>query len=133
MPGRADSSRPGREWLVRADHDFETAKLLFDRNGFGEVIAALIQQSIEKYLKGYLLSSGWKLLKTHDLELLTSEAVTHNQDFAEFLDFARALSAVYIESRYPPGLPKEFSSQELSDMLKQAQRLIAKITDLMAK
>lgn len=128
MPHRADDSRLSREWLARAQQDFEAAAFLLNR-GHAEVVASLIQQAVEKYLKGYLLASGWELVKTHDIELLLSEAAKHNREFADFLDLGRALSAVYIQSRYPPGMPKEFSIKELSEMLEQAGKLINKIKE----
>lgn len=85
----------------------------------------LAQQAAEKYLKGYLLSRGWKLQKTHDLELLVSEAITHNKAFEQFLDFARKATAYYFEHRYPPGPPADYPKEEIADMLDQAEKLVA--------
>ncbi len=130
MPGKPNSSLISKEWFVRGEHDLQAARLIFEKEAYGDIVASLIQQAVEKYLKGYLLGLGWKLAKTHDLEVLISEAMTHDKGFAEFLDFARVLSVAYLESRYPPGLPREFSRQELSSMMEQAERLVSKIRSL---
>lgn len=127
MSGSASASGQSREWLARARQDLEAASSLLPNKDYAEVVAGLIQQAVEKYLKGYLLALGWELVKTHDIEILLSEAAKHNREFAGFLDFGRALSAVYIQSKYPPGLPITFSTKELSEMLEQARELIAKI------
>jgi len=77
------------EWFLRGEHDLQSAKLLLQQGGHTDTIAILAQQAAEKYLKGYLLTQGWKLQKTHDLEVLVSKAITHDKAFEQFLDFAR--------------------------------------------
>ena len=88
-----------------------------------------MQQAAEKYLKGYLITRGWKLQKTHDLEVLVSEAITHDKYFEQFLDFARMVSAYYLEDRYPPGPPVGYPREEVADMMEQTEKLIAKIVE----
>jgi len=115
------------DWFLHGDNDFQSAKLLFKNKGPTDNIALSLQQTVEKYLKGYLLSKGWKLHKIHDLELLISEAIRYDKAFKAFLDFARVISAVYVESRYPAGPPKEYSIEKISEWLEQTETLIALI------
>lgn len=117
------------EWFLRGEHDLQSAKLLLQHEGPTNTIAVLAQQAAEMYLKGYLLTQGWKLQKTHDLEVLISEAITHDKSFEQFLDFARVVSAYYLEDRYPPGPPADYPREEIADILKQADKLIAKIKE----
>lgn len=125
-PGRKNISE---EWFLRGEHDLHSARLLFQQGGPTDTIAVLIQQSVEKYLKGYLLSRGWKLQKTNDLELLVSEAVTHDKFFEKFLDFARVVSAYYQEIRYPPGPLIDYPREEIANIIEQTEKLIVKIKD----
>lgn len=115
------------DWFLHGDHDLQSAKLLFKNKGPTDNIAFSLQQAAEKYLKGYLISKGWKLQKIHDLEVLISEASRNDKTFKVFLDFARVISAVYVEGRYPAGPPKEYSMEQISDWLEQTEKLITKI------
>lgn len=68
MPGRKASGYPA-EWVKKAQEDFRrVARRLAEEDV--EDAAFHLQQALEKLLKGYLLSSGWQLKKTHDLEAL---------------------------------------------------------------
>ena len=151
MPDRPSSTSSSMEWLVRGEHDLQSARLLLQQDGPTDTIAILLQQAVEKHLKGYLLSRGWKLRRTHDLEVLVSEAVSHDKAFEPFLqdlypaglygdvqiydddDLARVLSACYIEARYPPGPPREYPKKEMTNMLGETEQLIARIRQRMSK
>lgn len=116
-----------KEWFLRGDHDLESATLLFEQGGYTDTVAVLLQQAAEKYLKGYLLSKGWKLKKTHDLEVLVAEAATHDKAFEQFLNFARVVSAFYLEDRYPPGAPIDYPRKEIAVLMEQTKKLVAQI------
>ena len=92
-------------------------------------MAVLLHQAVEKHLKGYLLAQGWKLKKTHDLEVLVTEAMAYERAFESFLEFSRVLSASYLENRYPPGLPRKYTREEVADIMGQAEKLITKIKE----
>ena len=68
-----------REWFEKADHDFDAVNDILKGSGHPDVAGVLLQQGVEKYLKGYLISKGWKLVKTHDQKQLLDEdeAVKH--------------------------------------------------------
>jgi len=115
------------EWFERAKHDIEGAKLLFKEGHFTDTIAHLIQQAVEKYLKGFLIFYGWKLEKTHDIEKLITQATKYRPAFRKYLDFARRVTAYYIEDRYPPGPPIEYSKKEIKQSLEMAKKIIEEI------
>lgn len=92
------------EWFEKAGRDFESAKLIIDNGGYPDIAAVLLQQAAEKYLKGYLISEGWKLIKTHDLKLLIDEAVKYDGGFKNFYDLADELTQLYISDKYPPSI-----------------------------
>lgn len=54
-------------WFKKAEHDLEALNDVLKGSGHPDVAGVLLQQCVEKYLKGYLISKGWKLVKTHDL------------------------------------------------------------------
>jgi len=111
-------------WFERADEDLKVARHLLDQ-GFALLTAAsLLQQAVERYLKGYLLSTGWVLKKTHDLELLITEAASRDADFQPFLDICRQLTEYYTETRYPPIVNSDLTPEEVEASLQHAERLI---------
>ena len=116
-----------KEWFERAKRDFDTAKLVFKKGEYYDEMVFLLQQSIEKYIKGYLIFHGWKLKKIHDIEMLLTEAIEFDKSFEEFLDFGRKLTAFYHENRYPPGSIIEISKNDAKEMLNTSLVMIKKI------
>ena len=57
------------EWLKIARKDWERAKRNLEDED-PEAAGFFLQQSVEKYLKAFLLQRGWKLKKIHDLDAL---------------------------------------------------------------
>ena len=92
------------DWLTQGDQDLEAAEILLNQNGPLPIVAFLLQQTVEKYLKGYLLSQAWSLRRIHDLEILIQEAISRDIDFAPFLSTCQQITEYYIESRYPVGV-----------------------------
>ena len=119
------------EWLKRGKHDFETAKFLFEEDKYFEIILYHLQQGVEKYLKGLLISKGWKLRKIHNLETLLTEAMDHDAQFERYLDLGRELTAFYFEERYPPEPLPEYSDEEVKKLIDGARELIKFIKDKM--
>jgi HEPN domain-containing protein len=115
------------EWFTKGSHDIEMAQLLYNERGYTETIAFLIQQAVEKYLKGYLIYNGWRLRKIHDLEALLSEAIRIEKDFSKFLGSCQKITQYYIESRYPLESPIEYPREEIKQSLDEAYEIIAKI------
>jgi HEPN domain-containing protein len=64
------------EWLQIARKDFKRAKKNLDDCDV-EVAGFFLQQSLEKYLKAFLLQRGWQLKKIHTLHVLLDEAVKY--------------------------------------------------------
>jgi len=113
-----------KEWFERGKHDLEVAKITFSHGNYYDVVMFLLQQAVEKYLKGFLISRGWKLKKIHDIFILLSEAVKFNESLSIFLDFSKKLTSFYYESRYPPGTISEISEEEVKEILEKAEKLI---------
>jgi HEPN domain-containing protein len=123
---KENSKESVQEWFTKGAHDIESAQSLFEKHGYTDIIAFLIQQAIEKYLKGYLIYHGWKLKKIHDLQELINEATKIDKAFGSFLDPCIKISKYYIDTRYP-GFPSEYSREEIKKSLFVAQKIIKKI------
>lgn len=63
----------------------------------------LLQEAVERYLKGYLIAKGWRLERTHDLSRLTDEAAHYEPQFRRFNKFAVELGADFFAQHYPGG------------------------------
>ncbi len=127
MTEENDSLIPA-EWYAIAARDHGAAKaLLKDRDEFLPVAGMLLQQAVEKYLKGYLLSKGWKLARTHHLGQLLKALIGYEQDFAEIEDACLKITYLYVESRYPLRVATPISRADLEKLFAEAEPLIARI------
>ena len=60
-----------KEWITKADQDFEFARInLEEKNNFFAQICFHFNQSIEKYLKAFIIANRLEFRKIHDLHLL---------------------------------------------------------------
>jgi len=125
MP-RTDSALPG-EWFAHGDLDIRTAEILIAQDGPLSIVGFHLQQAIEKYLKGFLLSAGHPLRRVHDLEALLQEAIDDDAEFAPFLSLCQRITEYYIEARYPLGLTTPFERAALQSDLDATRALIALI------
>ena len=112
-----------QEWFKKAKHDLDAVNDIIKGSAHPDVAGVLLQQCLEKYLKGYLLSKGWKLIKTHDLKQLLDEAVKFHAHFRNYYDLTDVLTEYYIEERYPFG-ETEISIEEIKENLKKVKELI---------
>ena len=123
----AVEAHPSAEWYAQGDLDIRAAEILLAQDGPLPVIAFHIQQAVEKYLKGWLLSTGWALRRTHEVEALVQEAIARNADFAPFLAPCQRITEYYIETRYPLGVHTLLDPATITADLNTARNLIALI------
>lgn len=127
MPDEKESLYP-HDWFKKGKQDLKAAKSLLS-SGDLEVASMLIQQAIEKYLKGYLLSKGWKLRRIHDLEELLDEAILYNADSEKFRSLCQTATVYYTKERYPFLVSSKLSREELEDIFEQAQEFTKRIRE----
>lgn len=111
------------EWILRADKDLDEAKFLLENSRPLENAAYFVHQSIEKYLKAFLISNGWEFEKIHDLVKLTRDASMFDKSLERFVPAMEKITDFYIESRYPVGYEVEYTKEEIEYALEIADSL----------
>lgn len=112
-----------KEWFSKAEKDLDEAKFLFENRRPLEDVAYFVHQSIEKYLKGFLISNGWELEKIHDLVRLIRESCRFDNSFEQFISAMEKITDFYIESRYPIGYEVEYTFEEIEGAIKTADSI----------
>jgi len=70
---KTDPGSPS-DWFMMAADRLEKADALFERFGSSWSGVELLHEAAERYLKGFLVSREWNVVKTHDLNRLLAEA-----------------------------------------------------------
>lgn len=122
---RRESGLPG-DWFEKARRDLRRVEVLLADDDI-EGAGFHLQQAAEKYLKGYLLGRGWPLKRTHDLEVLVNEAMTHDDRFEKYLDACIVAREFYVEERYPFISSPPPARHELEGTIDSIRQMIALI------
>ncbi|RLC66097.1 MAG: hypothetical protein DRI48_05485 [Chloroflexi bacterium] len=129
-----DRLAAANEWFERGDRDFDAAQLLNDEHFYTDVIAVHLQQAIEKYLKGFLVLHGIKPPRIHDLDVLLNRASEIAPDLYEpFIDLCEKATRYYLDERYPPGPPVEYSREEIGADLDLTWELVRTLREMVRR
>ena len=112
------------EWLEKAYHDLDSARLLFEAGHFTDTIGYLLHQSIEKIFKSSLAYQNVPIVKTHNLiELneLLDDFVDLNHDEITLLAIA---TTYHTKQRYPSPHKRLPSNEEIKAILEFANFLM---------
>ena len=126
---KREESRYPKDWFRIGDKELKRAQNLLSLEDL-EGAGFNIQQAIEKYLKGYLLSHGWELRRIHNLDVLLSEATAHDPCFEDFRSPCQTITHYYLIERYPLAVSWELTKEEIGESLSIAERIIRKIKGL---
>ncbi len=122
MSPTQDSLYPD-DWRRVARHDWHRIHVLL-RDSDPEGAGYFLQQSLEKYLKAYLLGTGWKLKKVHTLPSLLDEAGEQLQPLSRFRPLCERVTGFYITERYPQLGSTGLDLQDIRRELPEARELI---------
>ena len=110
-----------REWLAKADEDFEFASInLAEGKPFNPQICFHFQQAVEKYLKGCTIFYDLEFRKTHDLTLILKSLFDRDPGFQQLREDVEYLNVFYIDTRYPVHWPVSYSRDEARKALESA-------------
>ena len=91
-----------KAWLLKARTDFDAATKLSEQpDVFGGVAAYLYQQAAEKGLKSILVWHNKAFSRTHDLNILLSQASAYIIESSSFQNDAIILTLLATQYRYP--------------------------------
>ena len=111
------------EWRQVARKDWGRIRRQLE-DGDPDAAGYFLQQSIEKYLKAFLIQHGWTLRKIHVLHELLTDAIRYQPALASFRQLCERVSGYYLVDRYPPLAPSELTSGDVQRDLVEATRLI---------
>lgn len=111
------------DWKKVAKKDWERIKRNLKDND-AEAAGFYLQQSLEKYLKAFLLQRGWRLKKIHALHDLLNDAVTYNTALESFRKLCEGVSGYYFVDRYPPLIPSGLTCNEIKEKMQEAKKFI---------
>jgi HEPN domain-containing protein len=111
-----------KDWFKKAEEDLKAAEILLKEESLG-IAGFLLQQAVEKYLKGYLLSRGWELKRIHDLVDLLNEVVTYDKSFDIYRSTCQQITEYYTEERYPFLDTSELTREEIETALNEVKSL----------
>jgi HEPN domain-containing protein len=111
------------EWISIARKDWNRVYHMLQYDDF-EASGLFLQQSLEKYLKAFLLQQGWKLRKIHELDALLDEAVKFDPELENFRDLCERISGYYLAERYPPLGHTYLTHEDIENGLIEARKFI---------
>lgn len=120
-----DSTSP-QDWLRIAEKDLARVQVMLNAND-PEAAGFYLQQSLEKYLKAFLLSKSWHLKRTHDLEVLLNDALHYDPSLEGFRSLCQEVTDFYIVERYPFTAETGITGEDVTTVLAEAKRLIERL------
>ncbi len=122
MKEKEDSLNP-QDWIKIAQKDWDRIKRMLEDED-AEAASFFLKQSLEKYLKAFLLQKGWKLRKIHELDALLDDAIKYNSNLSTFCDLCERISGYYFTERYPPLGEEEFTCEDIKKDINEAEEFI---------
>lgn len=124
------NSKNYQDWLVKARNELKAARGIF---GYYEqpptdMVCYHCHQVAEKALKGYLVFQGVKFPKIHDLVALLNLCLRKKKAFVGLKESVEVLNQYYIEAKYPPDMPIEYSKEEAKQAIVKAASVLKTIT-----
>lgn len=111
------------DWLLLAKERLDAADALYQARGACYSAVELLQEAVERYLKGFLVAKGWPLRKIHSLSTLLDAAIEKDSRFKSFADLCESLTAQFWEQHYPGGDLSDVG-KDYDDLRRQAGDLI---------
>ncbi|MHC4442098.1 MAG: HEPN domain-containing protein [Planctomycetota bacterium] len=120
---QGDESFYPADWLRIAEKDLGRVEHLLSVQD-AEAAGFFLQQAVEKFLKAFLLSKGWKLERIHDLEALLNMALSHDSSLERFRAACQLITGFYLVERYPFASDIGLTENDIRNSLEQVKELI---------
>lgn len=114
-------------WLIKANEDIN-ATLALSNLGiemYANTICFHCQQSVEKFLKAFLVVHGVNFKKTHDVDYLLAKCMEINQQLFEDINL-KELTEYGVNIRYPGDMmqPALSETKQYIEITKQIKNII---------
>jgi len=113
-------------WRQFAEKDWWRYKrllILGDPQGAG----VLLQQSVEKFLKAFLMSKQWSFKPLHDLGMLLSSALHYCPNWQRYLNSCMLITEFFYKGRYPMPIAFPITQQDVVSGASQVKPLLNEI------
>jgi len=111
------------DWIRIAEKDWKRVRQLVDLDD-ADAAGFFLQQSIEKFLKAFLLSNGWQLKRIHDLEPLLNESLPFDSALEQYRAIVQKISAFYFIERYPLVTETGITEEDVKEAFIEVQGLV---------
>jgi HEPN domain-containing protein len=122
------------QWLCYAEGDLLVAEHEMQRlSAVYHTVCFLCQSAAEKFLKGFLISRGWSLEKTHDIVELLAWCADYDAELAGMVAEGALLNEYIVAGRYPGDIASEqIGEAEAKEALEATQRIRAQVRRAMS-
>jgi HEPN domain-containing protein len=131
-----EAARYAAQWLRIAEKDLTRVEQLLGLHD-AEAAGFYLQQAVEKFLKAFLLSTGWNLKRIHDLEALLNAALASEPALETFRPACQTITGFYLIERYPDVSHEEMIGEITQDMteadVRQALQGVSGLIDLVRR
>ena len=115
------------EWLDKAKHSLEAAKILYEARHYTDVIGFELQQAVEKVLKSIPAFHNRKIKRTHDLSILIRDVGGYIEVKTEYIKLCEIATDYYVIERYPSMMKDLPSTSEIKRVLDMAFDLYGQV------
>lgn len=122
MPPEESSSYP-EDWIRIAKKDLLRVDRELSAND-PDLAGFCLQQGIEKLLKAFLLTQGWKLRRIHNLDALIDDAKKFDESLGKYSEPCLKITGYYFAERYPGYMKTELTIEDVKKSVNDTQRLI---------
>ncbi len=114
------------DWLRIAEKDLARIEMLLDSHD-PALAGFCLEQAVEKFLKAFLLSKGWKLRRIHNLDALLDDATAYDPSLDAFRSVCQKITVYYSIERYPYVLDSGITEEDVRTSRQQVNALIEKL------
>lgn len=122
-----------RQWLRYAEGDLTVAQReIHTPEPVYHTVCFLCQGAAEKFLKGFLISRGWSLEKTHDLVALLGWCAEYEAGFAGLAAEGALLNEYIVAGRYPGDMAwEQITAVDAEEAVEAARRIAVQVRQAM--
>jgi uncharacterized protein len=99
---KTDENNPD-DWYRFAADKLSAADAVFAVHGPSLAAVELLHEAVEPYMKGWLISKGWRLIRTHNLVTLLEAGMAYEPQLSGHMAFAEDLTQQFFLQHYPGG------------------------------